>query len=160
MVLAAGLAVFGLLCWYVGLMIMGGGGQEFFVAGYAFLILAAVRFVWAVASRGGRAGGAADPESQSAVARGRITGVRHLVDAIHRDVRKRPLAALGDGHWVDPRGYPRGVGRVDWAVPIRGPVPVLATPTLHRTSVLMSLWEDLASPRRPNRPQHSRRAGG
>jgi hypothetical protein len=52
LVLAAGLAILGLSCSQVGLMIMGGGGQVFFVASYAFFILAAVRFVWVVASRG------------------------------------------------------------------------------------------------------------
>ena len=39
MVLAAGLAVLALLCWFLSLMIMGGGAQELVVPAYAFLIL-------------------------------------------------------------------------------------------------------------------------
>ena len=51
MVLAAGLAVLALLCWFFSLMIMGRGAQELVVPAYAFIILAAVRFVWVVVSR-------------------------------------------------------------------------------------------------------------
>lgn len=54
MVLAAGLVVLALLCFYVGMMIPSRGAQEFVVPAYAFLILAAVRFVWARCPRGER----------------------------------------------------------------------------------------------------------
>jgi hypothetical protein len=52
MVLAAGLAVLGALCWFVGGMIMGRGAGSFYVASYSFLILAAVRVLWVRVSRG------------------------------------------------------------------------------------------------------------
>lgn len=52
MLLATGLAVLGLLCWSLTLMIRSRGAQDFAVAGYAFVILAAARFVWVVVSRG------------------------------------------------------------------------------------------------------------
>ena len=51
---AAGLVVLGLLYWFISLLIRGGGGQEFGFATYAFLILAAVRFVVVMRSRGRR----------------------------------------------------------------------------------------------------------
>jgi hypothetical protein len=52
MVLAAGLAVLGALCWFVGGMIMGRGAGNFYVGAYAFLILAVVRVLWLRVSRG------------------------------------------------------------------------------------------------------------
>lgn len=65
MVLAAGLAVLGLLCSYVGMMIPSRGAQQFFVAFYAFLILAAVRFVWVVVSRGRAPAGLPIPDRKA-----------------------------------------------------------------------------------------------
>ena len=46
------LALIGVLCLFVGVMIPNRGAGPFVVAFYAFLILAALRLVWVVVSRG------------------------------------------------------------------------------------------------------------